>query len=86
MTTRSIKQLLQLLLDNQQLFITGICNWNLQLLHSGIITSLEVTKAIRYLEDNLPTRQYGSNDMYSWPPFKIEPRIAWIQEQIKLLS
>lgn len=86
MTTRSIKQLLQLLLDNQQLFITGICHWRQRLYILDFITLCECDLLMKHLDSNLPPKMYGAVGEYSWPPFKIEPRIAWIETQIKLLS
>ena len=38
---RTIKQLLEVMLEHQELFITGLCHWNSLLYNNDIITFSE---------------------------------------------
>lgn len=82
---RSIKELLQLMLDNQQRFDYGLCHWSDALYGNGIITGSEHTKLKRYIKNNRPflTRIVRWYDMYWWKEGDITPRIKWIKKHIK---
>jgi len=79
---RTIKELLQLMLDHQELFDDGLCEWAIQLYNKGLITQKEYLNLIYYIEDNPPTEQYSS--FYYWLPEYLQPRLEWIKEHIEL--
>lgn len=89
---RSIKELLQVMLDNQDCFIVGLCNWVSQLLYKKKITQEERMFLIKYIQNNRPSKwssldafRHRNLGMY-WCPRNIKPRIKWIEKHIKLNS
>jgi hypothetical protein len=92
MKTRSIKELLQVMLDNQDLFDSGLCRWNLLLRGSGNISIDEHIMLIDYIHDNRPSMWSSvyafknRNNAYYWEYGDIQPRITWIEKHIKKLS
>jgi hypothetical protein len=86
---RTIKELLQLMLDNQNLFERGLCHWNDILYRKCLITKKERTKLYVYIQDNRPSmvssiEAFISRDSeYYWKFGNIKPRIEWIKKHIK---
>lgn len=89
---RTTKQLLELMLQNKNLFLNGLCCWAVNLHASCIISNIEYDKLRMYIERNRPSKYSSvdayihSNSVYYWKMNKIEPRIKWIKKQIKKLS
>lgn len=86
---RTIKQLLELMLDNQQCFKAGLCSWTLNLYYYGIISSKECKRLYNFIDNNRKTPILSIQDIwykrgrgYYWNPNKIKPRIDWIKYQI----
>ncbi len=87
---RNIKELLEVMLNNQQLFKTGLCYWATCLLRNNIhINWNEYCILHSYIKANRPS-QYSSfnafktrNSLYYWEYKDIAPRIAWIKKHIK---
>lgn len=92
METRSLKELLEIILDNQKYFSTGLCVWISDLTFNNIINKKEKTLILTYLRPYLPKykypftyKNYLSNDLvFSWKPGNIKPRINFINKHIKL--
>jgi len=92
MKNRTIKELLQLMLDNQKLFSTGLCFWTIKLFSSRLITENEYFLLNDYIKANRPSK-YSSIDAYKyrntnlyWKENNIKPRIKWLNKHIKLNS
>lgn len=82
---RSIKELLQVMLDNQHLFSTGLCKWFDSLLWNNLISHKENHLLIIYLKTHKPSTfnaLFIENSHY-WKPRYLEPRIKWINKHIK---
>lgn len=91
---RTTKELLQLMLDNEQLFFTGMCDWICDLEESEIITYREFSHLRCYIGANEPVNNwlyrlfkifcytYG----FWFPEGWLWPRRRWIKQHIKLLS
>jgi hypothetical protein len=87
---RSIKDLLNLTLENQELFDVGLCNWFVKLLGQELISSSEFCRLYEYIDKNRPSK-FSSieaflhrNISYFWNPGNIKPRIKWLKKHIKL--
>lgn len=86
---RTIKQLLQLMLDNKHLFKYGLCAWSRRIGDKNIISDDEDVLLIRYIEKNRPSKfssieAYKSKDsVFYWEKENITPRIKWIKKHIK---
>lgn len=76
---RSLKELFELMLNHQNLFNTGICNWYYRLHSRELITWKEYWLIDDYIKNNF------RKDGYAFPKGEIEPRIKWIKKQIKKL-
>jgi hypothetical protein len=89
---RTIKELLELLLNNQHLFNNGLCLWVNHLYCFNLISHKESKIMKNYIERNRPSMfssidaftQVGSE--YYWERGNIKPRIKWIKKHIKLNS
>lgn len=86
---RNLSELLQIMLDNKEAFWTGLCQWNAQLSHDGILTGEEERRIKKYIVENRPS-MFSSiaafksrQDMYYWPSCDIKPRIKWLKKHIK---
>lgn len=85
---RTIKELLQLMLDNQQHFTRSLCFWTDRLLTKDIISLQESIRLDIYIRNNRPSKWSsfgafmctGSN--WYWPKDKIKPRIKWLKKHI----
>jgi hypothetical protein len=76
-----VKNVLILLLDNQNLFSTGICDWVESLEKNNLITENESILFFDYMKNNIPnSRNYFCG--FWWKMGKIEPRIEWIFAQL----
>lgn len=78
-------KVLKLLLDNPEMFESGMCGWVYRLHVKNKITKIELALFDELLEDSLPKRDV-EEDWFSWEPGKIEPRLKWIEEQIKIIE
>jgi hypothetical protein len=90
MKERSIKELLQLMLDNQHCFDEGLCKWASKLYPVGIITLAEFFILLNYIRANKPSMfssferlKWSFSRKYYWKPGNIVPRIKWLQYHIK---
>ena len=89
MKERSIKELLQIMLDNQHCFDDGLCKWVSNLRYFKKITLTESYILLNYIGDNRPS-MFSSFEVFSfritnyyWNPDNIAPRIKWLQYHIK---
>lgn len=84
METRTIKELLEFLLDSIRKgnLRTGICGVATYWMVRGVISGIELDIIESYIKKNNPntTSEYG----YFWPVTEEKPRIAWLEEHIKL--
>lgn len=90
---RTIKELLQVMLQHKDLFETGMCYWVGTLDRQGIITESEAEALFEYIRGNRPDYFSWTNfvkgynpEAYFFPYGKIKPRIYWIKRHIKRLS
>jgi len=89
---RTIKELLQLILDNQQLFQCGLCGWRYNLSAKDLITGEEDELLHKYFQANKPEFKFinnfynpdkiEKNSLFFWKQNKIKPRIKWLKEHI----
>ncbi len=87
---RTIKELLQIMLDNPQHFDYGLCRWAVNLYCGELITSEEYWILRNYIKVNKPfifssfdvLNQRISSNPYYWKVGKIEPRIEWLKKHI----
>ena len=76
-----VKKVLKLLLNNQDLFVTGLCDWVENLQKNNLITETELLWIDDYLKNNIPnSRNYIFG--FWWKMGIIEPRIQWIEAQL----
>lgn len=85
---RTIKELLQLMLDNKQLFKEGLCNWKDELWITDGIDTHEYIHLGRYIANNRPSpfssinAFVNRNWVYYWTKGDIKPRIKWLKKHI----
>lgn len=79
---RTIKELLQIMLDNSKYFSYGLCNMVNTLYYFEYISFVEANILKRYINENPPIGFLGKG--YYWEYGKLEPRIKWLEEHIKL--
>lgn len=86
---RSIKELLQIMLDNKQYFFSGLCSWSNEIHCNGLINGYEWKTLREYIDKNRPSK-FSSIDAfksrksgYYWKNGNINPRIKWIKKHIK---
>lgn len=77
---RKHKELLQVFLDNQDLFKIGLCSWTANLLVKSKINRKEYLYLSAIIEENEIESIYGS---YYWEPKKIKPRIKFLKKHLK---
>jgi hypothetical protein len=83
---RTIKELLQLMLEHQELFRKGLCMWVGDLCWDKYITSKESDILDKYIQKNRPKNFYWlTGDEYYWKDGDIKPRIKWIKKHIARL-
>ena len=87
---RSIKELLELMLQHKDLFDSGLCAWAASLYGKRIITKWEAEALFEYIRGNRPDYFSWTNFVknhkrkgYFFPSGKIKPRIYWIKRHIK---
>jgi hypothetical protein len=87
---RPIKELLQVMLDNQHLFGEGLCRWKDRLYYwNDLITKKEHDKLGVYIHENRPSKfssidAFLSRDSaYYWKCDDIKPRIKWLKKHLK---
>jgi hypothetical protein len=90
---RTIKELLELMLENKGLFTHGLCKWILLLYFNDEISRKEYLTLMNYIENNRPSILSSLNcflsqasSAYYWKEGDIKPRIKWIQKHIKINS
>jgi hypothetical protein len=76
-----VEKVLKLLLDNQDLFSTGICDWVGSLEKINLITETELLWMDDYLKNNVPQKRLSIFG-FVWDCGVIEPRIEWINAQL----
>ncbi len=83
--TRTIKELLTVMLENQQLFRVGLCFWVDYLFRIDIITDDECNNLHNYIGSNKPITLFRifTSTNYYWKLYDIKPRIKWIKRHIK---
>jgi hypothetical protein len=90
---RTIKQLLEVMLEHQELFESGLCAWSMYLYYTNIITVDERIILLEYIRKNKPSK-YSSWSAYKeqtnscrigyyWEHRDIKPRIKWVKQHIK---
>lgn len=86
---RSIKELLQVMLDNQQYFQTGLCKWATSIWSAKLIDHEEMRVLDRYIDSNKPKKFsslsafIASGSSYYWIKGHLKPRVKWIKKHIK---
>jgi len=84
---RTIKEILEIMLENKHLFGSGLCNWNAMMYDNKKISHAEYRELRDYIKKNKPITWYnllGDNaNAYYWKPRDINPRIRWIEKHIK---
>jgi len=76
-----VKKVLKLLLENQDLFSTGICDWVESLKKINLITETELLWMDDYMKNNIPNSRLFIFGFW-WNCGEIEPRIEWIEAQL----
>ena len=84
---RNIKELLQLMMDNQRLLKSGLCELALILYLRGVISGGEKNFIYDYISAHPPTNVITvGKQVWFWNKGDIEPRIDWLNTHIKLNS
>ena len=76
-----VKKVLLLLLENQDFFVTGICDWVESLEKNNLITETESILFFDYMKKNIPNSRLFIFGFW-WNCGEIEPRIEWINAQL----
>lgn len=86
---RTTKELLEVMLNNKQIFSTGLCSWAGQLYWNGMINRDEEARLAVYIRVSRPSKfsSFGAfknrSSGYYWPNGDINPRIKWLKKHIK---
>lgn len=80
--TRSILELLKLLLSNIDMLERGLCHLILKLCVRNYITTKELRILRQYLIKNTPI-EFEYDDFW-WPKGEKEPRRKWLKKQIEI--
>lgn len=90
---RTIKELLELMLENQPSNKTGLCHWSNILFDKKIIDRYEHNLLYEYIKNNPPFLRAliariidKRRDYYYWRIGSIAPRIKWLKKHIKKQS
>lgn len=83
---RSDKELLQLLLDNKDIFQTGLCLLAGTLYCRCKISAKEMLRIPDYLRTNVSTYYKENGYAYYWPIGEWEPREEWLKKEINKLD
>jgi hypothetical protein len=90
---RNVKELLKVMLENQNLFKHGLCLWSKSICWEGLISINERNLLLDYIKKNKPS-MFSSIDSfvqritlepYYWTVKDINQRVKWINEQIEKL-
>jgi hypothetical protein len=81
-TPRSIKSLLIILLSESSNIKSGLCHLVDTLYDNGKISREETNELLRFISGNKPLNARA----YYWKEGLIEPRVQWLEEQIKKLE
>ena len=83
---RPIKELLQIMVDNIELFekkgCMGLCDLTNTLKYNQIISDAEESIIDKYVDTNAPKIPKST---YNWTPYELQPRLEWLNEQIAKL-
>ena len=89
---RTIKDLLEVMWDNQDLFSGGLCDWANNIFAESKIAYEEWRDLRDFIRDNRPSK-YSSinswlnrNNYYYWKSRDIKPRLKWIREHYNKLD
>lgn len=90
---RPIKELLQLMLENQKLFINGLCSWKANLYLEDVINMEESIALAIFIDNNKPSKyssfaaykHRNARDGYYWQADNIKPRVKWLKKHISRL-
>ena len=85
------------MLNNKQLFKTGMCWWTYGLVYKDLITEEEGDLLLKYIDNNPPDYFSWANliekyktpknsEFYYFPVGKLKPRTYWIKRHIKRLK
>ena len=88
MANRTIKELLQLTLDELKVIDLdglGLCYVIISLHVDRVITVTEHEALGNYLKNNLPVKRYKPGSAYYWKPGTKACRIKWLTKQINSL-
>ena len=88
MKTRSYKDLFQLMIDNHELFKTGLCPLAHRMYKHDIINGGEKYKLKDYIHAHRPKKgkHYDpsqKDSIFYWNYGEWLPRLAWLKDQIK---
>ena len=85
METRTIPELLQVLLDNEEYFLFGLCGLSRDLVMFGVISREEETYIYNFIKGNAPNRYLldGTQSAYNWEVGEWPPRKEWLEKQIE---
>lgn len=79
---RPLPELLQVFLDNQDLFNSGLCKWITRLSNQGVITKDEYNYLETMLEDEAKIRDKSPLE-HIWPSGEISYRIEWLKSKLE---
>jgi hypothetical protein len=88
---RTIKELLQLMLEHKELFNLGLCSWVTNVKIRQIITFDERSILMDFIHNNRPSKYssvsaFRNRDLlFYWEKNRIKPRIKWIKKHIARL-
>lgn len=80
---RTIKELLEVMVNNKQHFNSGLCGWCLRLRLYDIINGGEYNQLLSYIRKNRPFLTHLNLSAYYWKIGRLEPRIKWLKKHIK---
>lgn len=92
---RTKQELLQVYLDNENLFFTGLCQWTQMLYYDELITVEEASYLDTLIHKKRPLKtrlqehlyflpyKYRKNTLYYWKIGEIEPRIKFLKRFLK---
>ena len=86
-TTRSIKELLRIVLKNIDNHVLGLCHLVRQLYRNNIINIDELILLLNYIMNHRPNNTYKEmGSVYFWKRGEKKPRIEWLEKHIKRQS
>lgn len=68
--------------DFEKMRCCGLCSASGRARRDETITVSEMCDFDKYVVNNMPKRKGA----YGWTPFKLQPRLDWLQEQIDILT